>query len=380
MTQDEGTHPRTEAQSIGARLRSHIPQIMETWETWVRREIPAARGAELQVLRNSLPELLEEVAREIVHVQGTEFNRKLHLSRVHGAERAKLPNYSLFEVILEYRILRKTVFIVLEESALLEQRERDIVTDAVEAAMQDAAAEYTAHTQHLMMADRHKSELLAMVAHELRTPLSAVGNALYILENIRLDDRAVRQIVAANRQIRQIARLVDDLMDITSITEGKVALRMAPLTIENIINDSIETVLPLIESRGQELTSSISSHGIVINGDADRLEQIMLNLLNNSSKYTEPGGRICVTLGTEQSEAVIKVNDTGIGIDPPALPQIFDMFHQVAASTHLAEGGVGIGLGVVKRLAELHGGTVSVESQGLGKGTQFTLRLPIFAV
>ena len=368
-------------QTIGARLRLQIPKIMEIWETWVRREIPAAQGTELQVLRNSLPELLAEIAREIEHVRGTSFNRKLQLSRVHGAERAKLPQYSLSEVILEYRVLRKTVLTVLDEGTPLEARERDIVSDAVEAAMQDAATEYTAHTQHLTLADRHKSELLAMVAHELRTPLSAVTNALYILDNIRIDDeRGVRQVVAAHRQIRQIARIVDDLMDITSITTGKVALRLTPLTIENVINEAVATVLPLMESRGQELTSTITAHGIIINGDADRLQQMMINLLNNAAKYTEAGGRIEVTLGTDGKDAVIGVTDTGIGIEPPALPQIFDMFHQVAASTGLAQGGLGIGLGVVKRLAELHGGTVSVQSQGRGKGSQFTLRLPLFAL
>jgi signal transduction histidine kinase len=380
MTDTPSTLQSGEAQSIGARLRDHLPRIMETWENAVRRAIPGAQGTDLQVLRNSLPELLLEIAEEVEHVQGTEFNRKLHLSKVHGAERAKLPQYSLSEVILDYRILRKTVFNVLEESAPLHPRERDIVTDAIEAAMQDAAAEYMAHTQVLVMADRHKSELLAVVAHELRSPLSALANALYVLENTPLDDRGVRQVEAGNRQIRQITRIVSDLMDITSIAEGKVALKMAPLTIENIINDAIATVLPLIESRGQELTSSISSHGIIINGDADRLQQVMLNLLNNSAKYTEAGGRIWVTLAAEGSDAVIRVKDTGIGIDPPALPQIFDMFHQVSAATPFADGGVGIGLGVVKRLAELHGGTVSVESQGLGKGSEFTLRLPVCAL
>ena len=380
MTHEEGTRAPTEAQSIGARLRAKVPRIMETWETWVRKEIPAAEGIDLQVLRNSLPDLLEEIAQEIVHLRGTEFDRQLHLSKVHGTERAGLPSYSLLDVVLEYRILRKTIFVVLEEASPLEPRERDIVTDAVEAAMQDAAAEYMAHTQQVVSADRHKSELLAMVSHELRTPVSAIGNALYILERIEVhDERGMRQLLAANRQVRQIARLVDDLMDITRIAEGKVSLRLTPLTIENIINDAIETVLPLIESRGQELTSTISSHGIIINGDADRLEQIMLNLLNNAAKYTEPGGRLWVTLDSDGTEALIKVKDTGIGIDAPALPQIFDLFHQVSASTPLALGGVGIGLGVVKRLAELHGGTVSVESQGLGKGSEFTLRLPLFA-
>jgi signal transduction histidine kinase len=364
------------AEQIGALIRNQVPAIMEAWEDSVRREIPAARAADMTALHLCLPELMTEIAREVEHGQEPAFARRLKLAQVHGAERAMLPDYSLLAVILEYRILRKALFAVLERQITLPPAQRDVIADLMEDVMQEAAGEYMAHAQQLSLSDQHKSTLLAMVAHEIRTPLGAVRNALYVLEHSPLDERGKRQVEAANRQIRQIGRIVEDLMDITSIAEGKVALRMAPLTIENIIQDAITTVLPFLESRNQSITSSITSHGIVINGDADRLEQIMLNLLNNAAKYTETGGRIWVTLAAEGVEAVIRVKDTGIGIDPVALPKIFDMFHQVSPSTISAEG-MGIGLGVVKRLAELHGGQVSVESQGLGKGSEFTLRLPI---
>lgn len=369
----------TTAEDVGDLIRNQIPTIMEAWEDSVRREIPAARAADMKALHLCLPEMLSEIAREVEHGQEPAFTRRLELAQVHGAERAMLPEYSLLAVILEYRILRKALFAVLERQISLPPTQRDVIADLMDDVMQEAAGEYMAHARQLSLSDQHKSTLLAMVAHEIRTPLGAVRNALYVLEHSPLDERGKRQVDAANRQVRQIGRIVEDLLDIASIAEGKVTLRMAPLTLENIIQDAISTVLPLMESRNQSITSSITSHGIIINGDAARLEQIMLNLLNNAAKYTESGGRIWVTLAAEGVEAVIRVRDTGIGIDPGSLPKIFDMFHQVSPTAE-SVGGMGIGLGVVKRLAELHGGQVSVESQGLGKGSEFTLRLPISAL
>jgi signal transduction histidine kinase len=302
------------------------------------------------------------------------------LARGHGAERAKVPGYSLATVILEYRILRRAVVTALSVTEPLDQGDGEIIIDAFEEAMQDAALEYTAYAHSLVKADEHKSELLAVVCHELRSPLACIQNALFILEIEGVSERSQRQVEAANRQMRKITRILSDLIDIASIAEGKVALRMTPITIENVINDAISTVLPLIEGRDQKITLTIASHGIIINGDADRLEQIMLNLLNNSAKYTEAGGKISVALDTENEEAVIRVKDTGIGIDPMELPKVFDMFHQVAPGTVPSGDGVGIGLGVVKRLAELHGGSVCVDSRGRGLGSEFTLRLPLFGV
>ena len=209
----------TTAESIGTRIRNHVPKMMRTWETSVRREIPAAGGAELDVLRLCLPELLVEIADELEHGQEASFTRRLNLAQVHGAERAKLPDYSLYEVILEYRILRKSVMAVIEEDFPLPPRERNIISDVLEEAIQEAAGEYMAHTRRLALADQHQTDLLATVAHELRTPLGAVVNALYVLEHTPLNERGVRQVEAANRQVRHIGRIIEDLLDITSIVQ-----------------------------------------------------------------------------------------------------------------------------------------------------------------
>jgi signal transduction histidine kinase len=219
-----------------------------------------------------------------------------------------------------------------------------------------------------------------MVAHELRSPLSAITNALYILENMQLPDaRAERQLTTANRQTRQLARLVEDLMDISRLGRGKIELRCEPVALGRVVGEAAEAMRPLIEARGQEFTRHLPPENLLVNADAGRLDQILTNLLGNAVKYTEPGGRIWLTVEREGTEAVIRVRDTGVGIDPPLLPQIFDMFHQIEASEARSQGGLGIGLALVKHLVEAHGGTVTARSAGEGHGTEFVVRLPLRA-
>lgn len=229
----------------------------------------------------------------------------------------------------------------------------------------------------LARADRRKNDFLAMVAHELRTPLSAITNSLYILSNIELNERALNNLSLVNRQTRQLARLVEDLMDISRINSGKIDLQWAVVPVDRVAADAVQTVLPFIESRGQELEVEIASGPLPVRGDATRLEQIITNLLNNAAKYTEPGGQIWLTVAREDSAVVARVRDTGMGIDAAMLPSIFDLFSQVDPSEARSHGGLGIGLSLVKRLADLHGGTVTASSEGLGRGAEFAVRLPL---
>ena len=232
--------------------------------------------------------------------------------------------------------------------------------------------------EELDTANRHKTDFLAILAHEMRTPLSAITNALYILEHIELPDhRAGQQVLTANRQTRQLARLVEDLMDISRISQGKLDLRMERIAICQTARAAADAIAPLMESRGQELRCDITPETLFVRGDAARLEQVLTNLLSNAAKYTEPGGTIGLSVQRQDGEAVVQVTDTGIGIDPPVLPQIFDMFHQVAGTESRADGGMGIGLALVRRLVEMQGGTINVRSEGTGKGTEFTVCLPL---
>jgi len=229
----------------------------------------------------------------------------------------------------------------------------------------------------LAKADQHKNEFVTTLAHELRTPLSAITNALYILENVTLDDRAIRHLSTVQRQTRNLARLVDDMMDIARIAQGKVDLRRDIFCVADAARSAAEAMRPLIEARGQDLEISVPSEAVLIDADATRVEQILMNLLNNAIKYTEPGGSIWLTIEREDGNALILVKDTGIGIDPIVLPQIFDLFMQVDPSQIGSQNGLGIGLSLVKRLVEMHGGTIEADSRGDGQGAEFRVRLPL---
>jgi PAS domain S-box-containing protein len=226
--------------------------------------------------------------------------------------------------------------------------------------------------------NRRKDEFLATLAHELRNPLAPILNGLRFLQQNQTMAPAQQQVVGMiDRQVRQIVRLVDDLLDVSRITRGKVVLHKERVPLNAALAHAVETARPLIDSRKHELTVSLPSEGVWLETDPARLEQVVANLLNNAAKYTEPGGRIWLTAEREGSEAVIRVRDNGIGILSEMLPRVFDLFTQADRSLDRAQGGLGIGLTLVKRLVELHGGRVEAQSEGPGKGSEFVVRLPV---
>jgi PAS domain S-box-containing protein len=234
--------------------------------------------------------------------------------------------------------------------------------------------------ERLQEADRRKDEFLAMLAHELRNPLAPLSNALEI---VGLPDVEVAEVAQAlqiaRRQIQYMARLLEDLLDVSRITRGKVELRKQVVGMGTIVTHAIETARPFISSHLHELSCSVPSEVIPVQGDPTRLEQIVANLLNNAAKYTEPGGHITVSLSREEGQAVVRVRDTGIGIAPEMQKHIFELFVQAEQSLDRSQGGLGIGLTLAHSLVELHGGTISVASEGLGRGTEFVVRLPVLA-
>jgi signal transduction histidine kinase/CheY-like chemotaxis protein len=227
-------------------------------------------------------------------------------------------------------------------------------------------------------ADRRKDEFLATLAHELRNSIAPVSNAVQVLRLRGPDEpelRWGRDVI--ERQVDHLTRLIDDLMDISRITLNKLELRKERLELAEIIKGAVESSHPLIEQCGHELTVTLPPQPVYVNGDSVRLAQAFVNLLNNAAKYTERGGRIWLTAEREDGEVVVRVKDTGIGIPPEKLPRLFEMFYQVDRSLELSEGGLGIGLSLVRRLVELHGGRVNAHSTGAGKGSEFTVRLPV---
>ena len=265
----------------------------------------------------------------------------------------------------------------------LSDRERGDFTEDDEhlivqlAQMAAVAVENARLYERLMEADRLKNEFLAMLAHELRNPLAPIGNATEVLRRAADQPETAamaRQII--ERQLQHMVRLVDDLLDASRVSRGQITLRKVPMSLADAVRTAVETSRPIIEASGHTLRVTESPTPIGLDADPTRVAQVVGNLLTNAAKYTPPGGQITLTIEREASEAVIRVADTGVGLPPEMLHRVFEMFTQVDTSLERSQGGLGIGLTLVKRLVELHGGSVTAESAGAGHGSTFTVRLP----
>ena len=231
--------------------------------------------------------------------------------------------------------------------------------------------------QDLLEVNRRKDEFLAMLAHELRNPLAPIRNALYLMKQGDVDRAPAEEVrTMMERQVEHLARLIDDLMDISRISTGKVELRPEEVDLANLIARATEVSRPLIEQRGQLLSVDLPAVPIRLRADPTRLEQVIDNLLTNAAKYSDPGGRIALSARLEGDWAVVRLKDSGIGIAPKKLPHIFDLFVQAEWRLERSQGGLGIGLSLVRSLVGMHGGQVSATSEGLGLGSEFVVRLP----
>ena len=228
----------------------------------------------------------------------------------------------------------------------------------------------------LAEANRSKEEFMALLSHELRNPLSPILNALEILRRMKTNDPIIEQAGdIINRQVLQMARLVDDLLDISRITNGKLRLTKERVELRVVANAAAETVRPLMDARKHDFSMSLPTEPVWVEADRARLEQIVVNLLNNAAKYTDAGGLVRMSVAQEGAEAVIHVRDNGVGISPEMLPRIFDLFTQIDGATSRTHGGLGIGLALVRTLVEMQEGRVQAQSGGLGKGSEFTVKL-----
>jgi signal transduction histidine kinase/DNA-binding response OmpR family regulator len=297
-------------------------------------------------------------------------DRRLHIAKSHG-----LRAYACHPLLAENRVLGTLAF---------GSRQRDSFDGEEVEFMRTichyvtAAYERVRLIRELRNADRRKDEFLATLAHELRNPLAPIRNALHIMQLAEDDAAAIDQArTMMERQLKQMVRLIDDLLDVSRITRGKLDLRKERVELSAVIGNAVDTTRPLIEAAGHSLTVSLPPHPVYLDADPMRLAQVFSNLLNNAAKYTERGGHLWLTATQGGSDIVITVRDTGIGIPADALSAVFEMFAQVDRSLEKAQGGLGIGLTLVKRLVELHGGTVEARSDGPGKGSEFIARLPI---
>ena len=230
----------------------------------------------------------------------------------------------------------------------------------------------------LQGAIKQRDEFLAMLGHELRNPLTAILNSIQYLRmaaGTSADVGSAHEII--ERQSLHLARLMDDLLDVSRVTSGKVTLQRLPLDLRDVLRRCIETLEPVLGSHGHDLEVSLGDTPLGVDGDPIRIEQMLSNLLTNAIKYTPRGGRIHVNARGVDGQAVLSVKDSGVGIDPYMLPHIFDLFAQGPATLERSQGGLGIGLTLVKMLVEMHGGSVEARSEGLGCGSEFTLRFPL---
>ncbi len=249
-----------------------------------------------------------------------------------------------------------------------------LVTDLSQQEMYEELVESKAALADL---DRRKDEFLAMLGHELRNPLAPITNALQLLSLQKNEGELQHQArVIITRQVGQLTRLIDDLLEVSRITTGRIHIKQERVGLNGLVERALETARPVMDHGRHELTVSLSPFPIWLYADIARLEQVVVNLLNNAAKYTPDGGCISLTVQQEGDEAVLRVRDTGVGIAPDLLPRIFDLFTQAERSLDRSQGGLGIGLSLVHRLVEMHGGKVEAFSE-LGHGSEFVVRLPV---
>lgn len=299
------------------------------------------------------------------------------LARLHRGERVehyetvrRRKDGRLIDVSLTISPIRDATGVIVGASKIA----RDI-TEQKEALRKLAEA----HAE-LKRADRIKAEFLATLSHELRTPLNAILGWVQILKNGATPEDLEEGVPIIERNVRAQAQLIEDLLDMSRIEAGKISLDVQSVDLAEIVDASIETVRPAAQGKEIRLTSAFSSIGGIVIGDRNRLQQILWNLLINAVKFTPKGGRVHVIIERSNSHVDLSVTDSGQGIEPEFLPQVFDRFRQADSSTTRRHGGLGLGLSIVKHLTELHGGTVRVKSGGVGLGATFTISLPLQSV
>ena len=248
---------------------------------------------------------------------------------------------------------------------------------ALAGALEQARAEAGRLNAELSEEDRHKNEFLVMLAHELRNPLAPLVSSIAILRKQYPESPGQRTLDLMSRQVGHLSRLVEDLMDTSRVSQGKIDLRVEPVDLRVIVASAVEDNHVRFTGKNHRVSVNDTDEALMVVGDPARLKQIFSNLLINAAKYTDPGGDITVAMTSEAGQAVIDVADNGIGIDAAMLPRVFALFAQARGTLERAQGGLGIGLNLVKRLAELHDGTIAARSAGLGHGSVFTVRIPL---
>ena len=322
------------------------------------------------VMRTGLPEIVTEITDEFL-AQTAGDEQQLEILRSLG-----LKSYICVPLTVAGKTLGVLTFATAESGRQYTEADLNLATDLANRAA--VAIENTQLYQSLRDADRRKDEFLATLAHELRNPLAPIRNSLQILKMPQLDLETLemaRDVI--ERQVHNLVRLVDDLLDVSRVMQGKIELKRKIVELAEVVSRAIETAQPLVDAQQHELTLQMPAESLLVVVDPVRMAQVIGNLLTNAAKYTDLGGRIFLSAERDADIAVLRVRDTGIGMAAEMLPRVFELFMQVDHASTKAQGGLGIGLTLVKNLVEMHGGTVDAHSEGLGLGSEFVVRLPI---
>ena len=384
---------------IGMVIDRDAELIVDRWQECAVAEQPNAHRLHHAALRDHLPDLLHGLAESLAAARTDNGNGHRPAADRHGRDRWE-DGWSLDEVVRNFQIMRRVLLEHLDATLdrPLHVRECLAVGLSLDEAIADSVGRYVRHREaavreqehgeadrlrlyasELATAERHKDEFLAVLGHELRNPLAPLRNAVQLLRQRPDTATAAWAGDLMERQLRHLTRLVDDLLDTSRLARGKIALRQDRVDLAGLVRTSVADRRPLFAEAGRDLTLESPATPVSIRGDADRLSQVLDNLLANAFKFTSSGGRtsVCLTADPSTGRAIITVQDTGIGISSDLLPTIFQRYRQAHVDPERTNGGLGLGLALAKGLVELHGGTVTAASPGAGSGTTITVVLPV---
>jgi signal transduction histidine kinase/ActR/RegA family two-component response regulator len=389
---------------IGEILQHHVNDVLDRWSKRAAEEQPHAKRVHHDVLLNKLFDFLKTLGKSLVESEPAHNGRHCIFASNHGEQRWEA-GWSLAELIRDFQILRLVILDFLDEMLDRPVRYREVL--AIGLALDEAIAASVVmyvkgRDEHLRQleekranedkqmqerlreqaealreADRRKNEYLAVLAHELRNPLAPVRNAMHIFKlKVPSDSELQWPREVIERQVQQMSRMIDDLLDVSRITLGKLKLEREPADMATVVTRAVEIARPLMDAKKHRLAVTLPQEPAWLECDVSRLTQVLVNLLTNAAKYTDEAGEVFVTVECNGPEIILKVRDTGIGIPADLLPRVFDPFTQDERSQDRAQGGLGIGLTLARTLVDLHGGRIQVLSAGRGKGSEFVVYLP----